>query len=70
MSWEAWGDPPDPICEMCGRECGSCICESCPECGEAGSPKCYEIHGMVETEEQIQSRIQHAPDDYFPSEWY
>jgi hypothetical protein len=71
MSYEAWGEPPDCYCEMCGCECGSCICESCPECGEAGNPKCYKIHGMVETEEQIQSRIQHSLDnDFSPDEWY
>lgn len=65
MSWEAWGNPPDSICEMCGCNVDSCICEECPTCGEIGDPKCYKEHGLNETEEQIQSRIQHDPDDYF-----
>jgi hypothetical protein len=35
-------------------------------CHEVGNPKCYEEHGLVETEEQIQSRIRHNPnrDDF------
>lgn len=62
MSWEAWGDPPDDYCEMCGYEAGSCICEQCPVCGEAGSRECYRSHGLQETDEQVQGRIRHDPD--------
>lgn len=64
MSWEAWGNPEDSYCEMCGNECGSCICEECPVCTACGDPDCYKNHGMIETEEQIQSRIRNAPQDF------
>ena len=57
MSWEAWGDPPDAYCEMCGCEVSSCICPECPECGQIGDPVCYKEHGLEDSEEQIQSRI-------------
>ena len=68
MSWEAWGDPPDVYCEMCGCEAGSCICPECPVCDEAGNPSCYKEHGMVESDDQIDSRIRHSPDD--PTDYY
>lgn len=69
MSREAWGDPPDCYCEMCGNECGSCICGECPICGEAGNPECYKEHGMEETDEQVQSRIIHSHDGgFYPDE--
>ena len=64
MSWEAWGGPPDPHCEMCGYECGSCICEECPVCHEVGNPECYTEHGMEETEEQIEGRFRNDPDAF------
>lgn len=66
MSWEAWGDPPEENCQMCGHNPGSCVCEECTECGQVGDPECYVKHGMVETDEQIQGRIRHdpQPDDY------
>lgn len=63
MSWEAWGDPPDTYCEMCGCESGSCICPECPVCGAAGDPACYHEHGMEESWEQVQSRIVHDPNN-------
>lgn len=62
MSYEAWGEPPDAHCETCGNEVHSCICEECPVCHEAGNPKCYKEHGLVETEEQIQSMIRNTPE--------
>lgn len=65
MSYEAWGEPPDSYCETCGCEVTDCICPECPVCGEFGDPKCYEDHGLVETEGQIQSRIRNEPDDDF-----
>lgn len=68
MSWEAWGDPPDVYCEMCGREFGSCICPECPECGEFGNPDCYKEHGLEETDEQGRSRYLHSPDNYCPDD--
>lgn len=68
MSWEAWGDPPDPICAMCYREPGSCVCPECPECGEVGNPDCYKEHGLDETDEQGRSRYLHSPDNYCPDD--
>lgn len=65
MSWEAWGDPPEPYCEMCGQVTDNCICPECPACGQIGDPACYREHGMEETEDQIQSRIQHDPANDF-----
>ena len=54
-------DPPDdyrPYCEVCGRsvDADECICPECPECGASGDPKCYEDHGLIRTQEQINRR--------------
>jgi hypothetical protein len=62
MPGEVFEDPPDGYCAMCYCEAGSCICEECPVCGSAGDPDCYKNHGMVETEEQIWSRVLHDPN--------
>lgn len=61
MSWEAWGDPPEYPCDMCGLNTDDCICHECPVCGMHGDPECYKTHGLEETEEQIDSRIAHDP---------
>ena len=62
MSWEAWGTPDDPICEVCGRTPESCVCPECPTCGEIGNPRCYQEHGLERTEEQVQGAIGYDPD--------
>jgi hypothetical protein len=63
MSWEAWGDPPEYPCEVCGHWAHDCICPECPTCGAAGDPACYAQHGLVRSEAQIRSAIQHSPDE-------
>jgi hypothetical protein len=40
-------------CEVCGLWCDDCICPECPDCGEQGNPHCYEGHGLVRTQAQI-----------------
>jgi len=35
-------DEPDPACEVCCFEAGSCICPPCEYCGERGVLACYE----------------------------
>lgn len=52
------GEPPELPCEICGVEVGNCECPECPECGAVGNPGCYEQHGMVRTERQIELRRQ------------
>jgi hypothetical protein len=42
-------------CEVCGRFADDCICPECRECEVIGAPKCYEQHGMVRNQEQIDS---------------
>jgi hypothetical protein len=66
MSWEAWGDPPEYPCEVCGRPSQDCLCPECPACGTVGDPACYEHHGLVRSEEQIASALAHAPADPMP----
>lgn len=63
MSWEAWGAPDDPQCEVCGGTPSKCVCPECPICGDIGNPACYEAHGLERTEEQIDSAIRHDPND-------
>jgi hypothetical protein len=71
MSWEAWGDPPDPLCEVCGATPDHCVCPECPVCGVAGDPACYPGHGLERSEEQIASASRNDPDNdpYDPAEW-
>jgi len=45
----------DQPCEVCGKLEEDCICPECPVCHAHGDPKCYEHHGLVRTEEQIDS---------------
>lgn len=63
MSWEAWGDQPDPRCEVCGADPSRCVCPECPVCGVVGDPACYPGHGLEKTEEQIAEAIRHSPDE-------
>lgn len=54
------GEEPIPPCEVCGRDPegsdeSACICPECPACQEFGNPKCYDNHGLVRTQEQIES---------------
>ena len=49
------GNQPDFPCEVCGKMPDACICPECPECGQFGNPECYTKHGLVMTQEQIDS---------------
>lgn len=49
-------DDGDDICIVCGKTVDDCICPECPECGTAGDPACYQNHGLVLTQEQIDSK--------------
>jgi hypothetical protein len=40
-------EEPDPPCDLCGLEPGSCTCPVCPTCGTQGDPKCYTDHGLT-----------------------
>ena len=60
------GDEPDPPCDVCGLDPSDCICPECPECGENGNLKCYEEHGLVRTQEQIDSKEE--VDAYYKAE--
>jgi hypothetical protein len=42
-------------CEVCGKMPEDCICPECPECGAQGDPECYGKHGLVKTQEQVDS---------------
>jgi hypothetical protein len=70
VSYEAWGEPPDLPCDVCGAYDDRCVCPECPACGAIGDPRCYVEHGMERTEEQIQSAIVHDPaNDPHDYEW-
>jgi hypothetical protein len=49
------GEEPDLPCVVCGKEIDDCICPECQECGGIGDPQCYIDHGLVKTQEQIDS---------------
>jgi hypothetical protein len=64
MSVFGWSYPPgcngtpfddDSPCMVCGKFEDECICPECPKCGSVGDLKCYEEHGLVRTQEQIDS---------------
>ena len=46
-----YGDYPCPVCG--GKNDDDCICPECQECGDFGNPECYEKHGLVRSQEQI-----------------
>ena len=51
--------PPDDDeapCQVCGNAVDNCICPECPQCGGQGDPMCYQQHGLVRTQEQIDSQ--------------
>jgi hypothetical protein len=35
-----------PMCEVCHKEAGECVCPVCPRCDVQGDPKCYVEHGL------------------------
>lgn len=43
----------DPPCDVCGMDCYSCVCPECHICGVSGDPLCYEYHGLVRSQAQI-----------------
>jgi hypothetical protein len=49
---------PDPgPCEVCGYDIdNNCVCPECDNCGDIGNPECYEKHGMVRTQEQVEGK--------------
>lgn len=49
-----WNQQDEP-CEVCGEFPDNCICPECPVCTEIGNKDCYEHHGLVRTQEQIDS---------------
>lgn len=46
-------DPSEGPCQVCGHSVDDCICPECPHCGEHGNPYCYDGHGLVRTQAQI-----------------
>lgn len=50
-----------PPCDVCGNtletSAGGCICQECHICGVAGDPLCYEYHGLIRTQAQIDGRL-------------
>ena len=71
MSIFGWSYPPgvtgnepeivgyEGPCDVCGRSVDDCICPECPECGSCGDPVCYDAHGLIRTDEQVESRAQY-----------
>jgi hypothetical protein len=49
---EAMGGDAAP-CETCGNDMCGCICPECPQCSEAGNPRCYRQHGLSYTRDQL-----------------
>jgi hypothetical protein len=50
------GPPDDEYpCEVCGKHVDACICPECPECGCHGDKKCYNEHGLIMSQEQMDS---------------
>jgi len=45
----------DQPCDVCGKMEEDCICPECPTCSAHGDKRCYEEHGLVRTQEQIDS---------------
>lgn len=53
---DAWLTTPpvqDEFCSICGNDVDHCICPECPVCGTIGDPLCYEKHGMIRSQAQI-----------------
>ena len=45
-------------CNVCGKGVDDCICPECLGCGAVGDPYCYGQHGLVRSQEQIDSRAE------------
>ena len=63
------GNQEEDHCMICGKHIDSCICPECPVCSMTGDPLCYEEHGLVRTQEQIDSfeemeRLSNMENDY------
>lgn len=57
--FDSYFDPPecDPgPCLCCAGEFEDCGCPECPVCGSIGDPKCYEQHGLVYEQWQIENK--------------
>lgn len=52
------GDGP---CAVCGQPVDACLCPCCPVCDSIGDPTCYDEHGLVRSQEQIDAKA--AMDD-------
>lgn len=57
-----WSYPPgcsgppeyDESCAVCGAyDIDQCVCPECPDCGSCGDPSCYEKHGLVKSQKQV-----------------
>lgn len=48
--------PDTGPCDVCGHTDADCICPECPVCYEHGNPACYEKHGLIRTQAQIDGR--------------
>ena len=68
------GDEPDPPCDICGGDPdGDCICPECPECGANGDPICYDQHGLVRSQAQIDGlaelKVEQLAEDAMYDRW-
>lgn len=46
-------DPPEEPCLVCEQIENNCVCPECPECGTFGDTYCYDNHGLIRTDRQI-----------------
>ena len=70
-----WSYPPgcsgppgdDFYCEVCGaRSDLDCVCPECNICGDIANPKCYEIHGLILSDEQKEMK---KKSEEYDSDW-
>jgi hypothetical protein len=55
-AWLTRGPHEDEYpCDICGNSVDDCICPECPECGTVGDPLCYKEHGLIRSNEQVES---------------
>ncbi len=66
MGMFGWSYPPgcsglpddeEGPCSICGLAIDDCICPTCSVCGSVGDPSCYENHGLVRSQAQIDSLV-------------
>lgn len=43
-------------CDVCGQQVDMCLCPPCPVCGQYGNPVCYDDHGLIRTQEQVNAK--------------